>query len=351
MSAEFAIIIEGKRFTGWKGVSLTRSMENMSPSWSVILTDVWEENIWDLFPGREVVIKDGPDTMMKGFIDFVKPSVASSAHELKIGGRGMTGDLVDCSIPTEPSKWTNLKTIALLRALAEPFGVRVIDDVGGLGSVKSFETKTGEKVHEAIRRICDMGGLLPMENRSGELVITKSRALEASDSLGYGVNIETAGASYDHSNRFSSYIVRGQKSGGGSRWGGGSAPSTQVRGESADAGVSRFRPLIFKADRQATTEFAERRASWEANVRAARSEKITVRVNDWRQSEGQLWDANMLVKVNIPPLRVQGVLLITAIDYGYDNNGTKVTLTMMREDAFEPKPVKPPKTSKSVVRW
>jgi prophage tail gpP-like protein len=354
---EISILIDEQKYTGWKRVSISRSIESLAGTFSIALTDVWEDKAWDIFPGRSCVISMGQERLITGYVDKVRPRISAEAHEFAVTGRCKTADLVDCSVSNEPAKWTNIKTIALIESLCEPFGIKVETQVLDLAVISEFSVKSGETVHNAIRRICDMQGVLPVSGTEGQLIITQLGQDTASEKLVYGQNIKEAEGDYDYANRYSVYTVKGQKSGGGSSWAGGSSPSTQVVGTSTDDQIERFRPYIIRADRQATSEYAQTRAYWEANVRAARSEKAKVTVPTWRQAPfyweevGQRWKENLLVETEIRLLRIVGTKLVTRVDYTSDDTGMKADLTLMREDAFTPKPSKPPPQAKGLARW
>ena len=354
---EISILIDDRNFTGWKRVGISRSIESLAGTFTIALTDVWEDRAWNIFPGRSCIITMGGEKLITGYVDSVKPSVSESSHEFAVSGRCKTADLVDCSVSNEPAKWTNIQTIALIRLLCDPFGIKVEDEVFNLARISEFSVKSGEKVHNAIRRICDMQGILPISGTDGQLIITRLGKGTASEKLIYGQNVKAAEGNYDYSNRFSRYTVRGQKSGGGVSWGKSSAPSTRITGGSSDEQIERFRPLIIQADRQATSEYAQTRAHWEANVRAARSEKAKVTISSWRQQPfyyetvGQRWKENILVETEIALLRIVGTKLIARVDYVFDDSGTRAVLTLMREDAFAPQPTAPPPQSKGMVKW
>ena len=147
-----------------------------------------------------------------------------------------------------------------------------------------------------------------------------------------GQNVLTAKVSYDYANRFGTYKVKGQRSGSGSSW---DATKTQISGESTDSVFgSRTRTKIIVLDGSGTSKIAQDTASWEAQVRAGRSGKLTVKSPSWFQSDGNLWDVGYLVYCNIPELKIQEQLLINSVTYSQDNSGTFCELSLVNKDTY-----------------
>jgi len=110
--------------------------------------------------------------------------------------------------------------------------------------------------------------------------------------------------------------------------------------------VNRFRPLIIQAEGKMNRSRAQQRANWEANVRAARSQSVTLTVQDFVQGNGDLWDINQLVSVFAPVLYINPAteLLITSTEYIINASGSFTRISLKRADAYQ---ALPPKTVKS----
>jgi prophage tail gpP-like protein len=138
--------------------------------------------------------------------------------------------------------------------------------------------------------------------------------------------------------RFSDYIVKGQRAGTDNDYG---ESCAAVRGEARDIGVARYRPFMVRAEGQVTDGDAIRRARWEASTRAARSVTVAVTVAGWRQDDGSLWRINTLVPCRLPYLRIEQDLLISRLTFSLTlDGGTTSRLELKDPKAFEPEPPK-----------
>ncbi len=195
-----------------------------------------------------------------------------------------------------------------------------------------------------------------------------------------GVNILSISGDFDFIDRFSEYIVKGQQSGANAAAAGSSksslagveivtgdakpngntpgnasanapgdaskqASTTQkaaapTSGRMADAEITRYRPLVIVSESEASAQTPAMRAAWEATVRAARSVKLNVTVQGWRQNlpgqeEGKLWVPNQIVQVISPTLDIDEWLLIVSCQYELSDSGTTCQLTLSRPDAYK----------------
>ena len=107
----------------------------------------------------------------------------------------------------------------------------------------------------------------------------------AGTALVEGENILSAEGTKDESEQYSQYIVKSQGRG-----------KHDGKGDAADAGVKRYRPLLILAEDQSQSPAA--RAKHEATMREGKADRAEIKVQSWRQGgdKGELW---------LPGLRVQ----------------------------------------------
>ena len=143
-----------------------------------------------------------------------------------------------------------------------------------------------------------------------------------------GGNLLSIQADYDHSDRYSEYIVSGQRAGKDSDHG---KQAAHVKQTVKDDGVKRYRPYHEAADGQVDAEKAARQAEWERQTRAARSATFDATVAGWLQEDGKVWDINQLVQVNADAVGITGELLIAAVEYSLDaDTGETTKLNLKR---------------------
>lgn len=96
-------------------------------------------------------------------------------------------------------------------------------------------------------------------------------------------------------------------------------PPCAVTSSIKDEAVTRYRPMLIKAENSADSGTARQRAAWEKTVRAGRSVTARVVVQGFRQlgvgseQQGPLWEINSMTEVDIPYLRLQQRLLISKV--------------------------------------
>lgn len=330
------VIIGNHRFTGWKQITVSKSMESLCSSFNLTAIDKWSVGEWELVPGSSIEIRLNNKKVLAGYIDKVDPTISTDSHEIRITGRDKTCDLVDCSAINAPGTWKEVTFETFVKALIQPFGLNFVKDYTIADKKQDFSIQSNEAVAATIQRYANERGLLLLSNCNGDLVVTETARDSSYDGLSYGVNIKQASASYDFTNRFSEYRVKGQEKTQGSGW---TRTTINIFGKAVDEAITRHRPLQLSAEGKATNETARKRAEWEASIRAGKSCKVSVNVQGWEQSNGDLWDINHLVVTDIEPLQIENVtLLISSVEYSLSDTGSMTDISLKREDTFKPKP-------------
>lgn len=336
MASRLLLRIGTRVFTGWKEVSISKSITAASGSFAVTVA---EKIPFPISPGDSVVIEFGQSKILTGYIDSVKIGFTSKDHTYGITGRDRTADLVDCSAANIPGQFVGLTAGQIANKLAGPLGVAVVSPIEGRAVFPSFDLQPGETAWEAIERACRMRQFLAFSDEFGSLMISPPGAMRAGVVLREGLNILEGESEQNHSERFSNYLVRGQSPGSDS-WNGEDAAGAE--GSVTDAGIIRYRPLIVVSESATDSVVAFERAKWEATVRAARGSRVKVKVQGWEEKEGgTLWRPNRLVTVVSRSMAVNSDFLIAGVNYNRGAAGTTATLDLVRPDAFIPEPVVP----------
>lgn len=347
-----SLLVNGLRYTGWKSVSFERSMEAVAGRFDVGLSEVPDvaRRLFAMIrikSGDRVTFLVNATPVLNGYIDETSRSIDGTSHSLRIAGRDLTGELVDCSALAVPGTFNNVLLEDIARDIAAPFGVGVSVRTTTGGPIKKFVIQRGESAFAAIERAARSKQVLLTTDGTGMLVITRPGSVPAPDILKEGVNVLSAGFTQNNKDRFAKYHVFGQQSGAGGRAG------TGVRATVPDheleygglkitqiAGVRpRYRPLVIIAEGQVDLDSAFKRAEWETAVRRARSESLEVTVPGWRTAAGMIWDTNRLVPVDIPSLGVTGRYLIAGLRFEKGDSGTLTRLTLRRRGSFAPQPL------------
>ena len=334
------VTIGGERFAGWTRAAVRRSLEQVSGTFRAGLADPGIASLRALWAGAPCQVSLDGETVIDGHVDRVRNAYDESSHELEIAGRDRTGDLVDCSAPSRPGEWHGVPLDAIATAIASPFGISVSAPDGVGAPIRRHRIEEGETCFEAIDRACRLRALLAMSDARGGLVLGRPERGEAAVRLVRGENILRAAAEVSLVERYSTYRVLGQQAGGDFIR---PEAAAHVRATASDPGVGRDRPLTIIAEQALDDVEAAERAMWEADVRRARSERVTVMVQGWRErgGSGALWAPGTLVHVVDDWLGIDRSLLVAAVEQALDEEGTRTTLTLLPARAFAAEPIRP----------
>ena len=335
MIEDIELRVSGQIYRGWKRASVTRSIEQLSGTFQLGVTDVWDATAAPrpIRPGASCTLSIAGEKVISGYVDLAEPRFGRETHETSIRGRDRAGDLVDCAALHDPDEWNGLRLERLVEILARPFGVPVSAETDTGAAFKKFKLQPGETVFAAIQRLCRMRGVLPVSDGLGNLRLTRAGSRRAPTALESGPqgNILSAEGEFTDRERHSEYIVRGFAQGSDQAWG----DELRAEGRAQDHAVRRHRPLLIMAEGQVDARTAQQRAQWEATVRAGRARRARYTVQGWT-ARGQLWQPNTRVAVRDSWLGIGDDMLISGVRYQRsENGGTLTTLTVVHPDVFK----------------
>jgi len=370
--AIFELRVGGEIYSGWKSLRVTRGLERATADFALSVSEKWPilGEAWQIMPGSTCEIYLDGELVLTGYVDAYRPSYTATSHEIECTGRSRTCDFVDSSVTDTDGQFKGLTPGELARMLAAPFDIEVVTDYEG-EPIPDAQQQQGETCFALVERMSRLQEILITDDQYGRLVLTRASAGQCSTILEQGVNILTAGADHDDSERFSEYIVKAQRPANrtyddygetGSPLAGlrpgarfaieraagdkKTAPKTltQITGTVRDEGVTRYRPHVIVAESQADGEDAAKRADWEMRRRLARAKTANVTVNGWRQRDGRLWLQNESVFILSPWLGLAEPLLIGEVEYSYGDGGEVTALSLVLPDTFLPDPKRKTKT-------
>jgi prophage tail gpP-like protein len=336
---ELRVLVRGKEFTDWESVTIRRSVLAAAGSFQLRVGPV---SPWPFKPPVPVAIDWADHRMVTGYVEETKGKLAT--RERTVAGRDRTGDLVDCDPdPDGPHVWQNATIDAVARDLAKSVNVRV-ETRGDLGApFPRYVADPGEKIFAAIEKGLRQRGVLGFCRGDGVLFLATPSTTREAVFLESGVNLKDADFTDSTVERFSTYVVRGQRIGSGDDF---VNVPTAPEGRAEDLTLGRDRPLVIVAGGNVTEDVARQRAQWEATVRAAKSQQVVAFVQDWAKyrnhdgTPGPLWRVDELVHLKCPQDGVETDLYVSEVVYRRDRRreGTTAELTLVRPDAFTPQP-------------
>ncbi len=336
--SEVTLFVNGGEFKGWEAVRVMTSIESLVGEFDITANDKWggQDQPWPIAEEDTCRVEIDGQAVLDGFVDRRSIQLSKDSRSISFSGRDRTGVLDDSSALLD--QWTfKQKTVADIAAkVCEPFGILVtVQDGLKLTKQRKVVVNPGDTAFEVIARAAASSGVLLVSDGAGGLLITRASGERTDDDLVEGKNILAAAVDYEAAERASRYVVMTQVGGSDEASGG----ATRIRAEARDEEVRRAdRVLVIRPEVGTTTDYARQRADWEARIRAARSEQVTIMVQGWKQASGRLWPVNALVAVRSPGIGVNGDMRISEREFKKDNGGEVTQLRLVRPDAFTPEP-------------
>lgn len=335
------LTVDGLDYGGWKSVEISADLERQFRTFSLDITWQWPGQTLavPIKPGARCQVRIGCDLVLTGFVFKAPVRYDGQQISLSIEGSSLTQDLVDCAAINQPGQWRGQNLLTIVRALAAPYGVEVQSEIAETTRLHTHSIVPGETVFESIDRLLTLYRVFSTDDPQGRLVLARpASGGRATDSLELGKNILSANASMDMGAVFSEYRVIGQHKGDDHKT---AAAISEVSGVSVSATAGRKRVTVINEPTQLTPELAQQRADWECATRTGKALVTTYRVQGWRQSNGDLWRHNLLVKVTDPVLGFDQDLLISKVTYSLSEQGSITTLQVAPPSTFEANPLPP----------
>lgn len=318
----FEIRVGSRRFTKWTGMACSMSIESAARPLQLSLIGLFQDDSdEEIVCGDELSAWVGKDQFFAGFAEVAEDDSGEASESFSLSARSKTCDLVDSTATV--GVWSNIRLDRLMAALCTGFSVDIAfdDDTLAAAVVRRFKAALGDKIFECFDRLAQEHGFLVTDTPRGELLITRAGAGGVSTTrLVRGRNVLSSRGTWDMSERFSDYEVKGQ-----------SFTETEIdvsaTGGASDPGVRRYRRLAIAPERGLDRVAARDRARWEAVHRAGKSVTYSCVVRGWRQDDGSLWRPNILVTVFDRRKRLLNAsLLVVAVDFTLNAEGRKARL-------------------------
>ncbi|NHR08003.1 baseplate protein [Chromobacterium haemolyticum] len=336
------LTVNGHDYGGWLDVSITAGVERQAREFTVAITRGYPDapqQLRAIAEGDSVVVRIGPDKVLSGYV-FVTPRSHDGQNiTFGIAGRSRTADIVDCGALNQPGHWKGQTVLSIVRALVEPYGVPVVSEVGAGPVISDHAIEPGETVFSSIDKLLKLSRLLSTDDAEGRLVlVAPGGGGRASDALVLGQNILSANGQFDFSGVFSEYVVKGQSRGKDGHSG---AAASEVNAAAKDDRTARKRVMVMHESGNLSRQLAQERADYERGSRMAKALAVSVEVAGWRQSNGQLWRHNQIVRFRDDVLGLDRDMMIGEITYKLSGSGTIAALSIAPPDAYMPEPADP----------
>jgi prophage tail gpP-like protein len=327
---ELEIYIDGDQITAYHALSIHRTLDMLCGEAEIsLLSD--ENNFGSLKSGAEVRIIYNRTPIFTGYLDYYQTHLSPESDQLLVKARDKTIDLVECPVLGRELGFKSVTLPQMAEALASKFSITVKNALELPKVFSPWYIFYGETVFSCLDRAAKIEGSLLITEGDGTLLVDRPRIKTNSFiSLQEGVNILDVALDHSSSLLFSDYQVRTYSQNLGNL--------TALKDHVTENRVTRYRPFIIDAEGMTSLELAKKRALWERNLRRARSEIIRVTIPDWT-SKNILFSLNSLVDIKVPSHRIQGVYLISGLNFQLsDAHGFTTELTLIDSSAYFPDP-------------
>lgn len=330
--------IDGRNWTGWTAVSVERGIGQAAGAFSLSLTTRQPDDPLPigLRPGVPVTLTASGDAFLSGIVDDVDIGESARDVTLSVSGRSKTAKLLRGSAQSDTGEFRGQSLLQVARKLALPVGVEVVvrDWSDTWQPIPPLKLTPGESPFEAIERAARERACLVTDDPEGRLVLCRV-GRDRADDLRYGTSpVLSWGYRATGQDRATVYRVIGQRAGTDTAFG---ADAAGCKGVAYDRGWTDDEIILtLRAEGQADNAACQRRANWEAAVRAGKATTLEVRVPGWRMSDGRFWAPNLLSRVVYPRARVDRDLLIASVKFAQDTSGEFADLSLAPPSGFSP---------------
>lgn len=318
--------------------NILTSMNYIAGAFALQTADFKNVDGWkDLKQGDECTISIDNTIVLTGYIDVIHVTYDKDIHSFIIRGRDKTGLLVDSSNASDTSEWKNISLSSLLTNLCSPFDISVVFDTTATSLkttvIEKFVANEGETVYKLISDLLLDFGLLPISKGDGKLTITKSATSEkATDMLDIDTNIASVEYISDNTDRFKTYNVKGVGIGSDNK--SELADFIQPGSSFVDNVINTEKTCTVFCENPVTLDQCQKRAAWEASIRAGESRVFIYEVGGLIQNDGKPWRFNTLVDINDTLIDFIDTLLIKDVEFTLDDDGTSTLITTVDKNTY-----------------
>jgi prophage tail gpP-like protein len=365
------LTVAGRVFSRWSSVRLTRDLKQICGVFELDLFDGAREMALAspftplaeavvIQPGLPCQIAIDGEPVLRGWIEDADTTWADGRRGLRVRGRDMVGDLVECSaFPDGPAELRNIGLLEVARRVCQPFGitVRAETDLGAPFSlVACYPHETALSLLEKLAR---QRGVLVVSDGVGGLVFTRAGVQAAASPLRIGELIQHASLRNSWRGRFSRIVVKGQSDqtalhtdgaalGHGVAAAGappatptpslaqGAAVAIVMQGSATDPAITRYRPSVRMTRTQSGMSTLQEQAEWAVRVARGQGYHYEATVLGWRAGpQNALWRPNTLAAVWDPYAPIDEQMIISRVVYQAEERGLTTHLTLEGKTAFD----------------
>jgi prophage tail gpP-like protein len=351
-----SVLVNGQKYENFVSYEITRSVEDLAGTFSIEMTNGWEKEPPVKMRSKIQIFVDDTSILM-GFVEKLNVRYDNGQHIIRFSGRDKVCDLIDSTLGSniEIKAPTTLDAI-IHRVIKEinMTGVKIINQAGKLEKFSAGDIVSGnvdEPIFQFLQKYVRKRQVLMTTDGLGNVVLARTGSKQAGCALLHKVddsplqpnNILDAEMEWDDTQRFHLYRIhsQGNPSGAGSTTKLSNKEMVSRQGSTIDPEIRSTRVLDLMAESSTDSATLFDRAEWEAIVRLARGFSYQCTVQGHTMGDGgKPWEPNLLTTVYDDFHLIQDTLLIKAVRYSYNSNGTLTNLELVDPDSYTPEPIK-----------
>jgi len=298
--------------------------------------------------GEAVRVLDGDDVLVTGNIEQVNADYDDTGHSITVSGRDKAGDILDSTLEASGDFVPPLTMKRAVELIVKQLGVdvTVADDVRPAAFDKAGDLLAPEPGQNAFDFLESLGRkrrVFLTTDGEGRIHIIRGSTARSPGALQNILgaddnNVLSASVSYDLTGRYRSYKSLSGLNPLALQAAGVTSVEATVnqKGRAIDSAIRAGRQLTFIPESQLSSGVNSERASWEANVRKARSRVYSAVVQGFRPApDSPPWQVNTVVDIVDDFAGINGAMLINSVSYNLDEtSGSTTTLGLVATNSY-----------------
>ena len=327
--------------------------------------------------GDRCEIRIDTELVLTGFIEQIKGSGSSNKNKIEVKGRDITADLVDSDINiiNDFNGNTSLKGIIeqVIRHIGADIdvvdystGVNLFSEVSRRGEMTparftqllvntpfapeegegAIAPEPGDNCFEYLNKLAAVKSVLLTSTPSGNLAMYRAgpETITVDSPLVNKIgdtsrnNLLSYSFDYNNSKRYFQYKVSGNYSVASQVF----SLSTESEnpkivdqsGSDIDGLIRDSRRLVISNSKTGDSTQQQSRATWERDARISKSRKYKCSVQGFKNSEGDIWEVNTIVKVVDDYARIDDTFLVNQVTYNYSVDGPRTAIELVSKDSY-----------------
>lgn len=331
---------------GWQSFEFTQAINEPAASFSVDSSASPANTLSDEIRQQEMTVKANGDLLITGFVDsYSANGDPYGGRKVSLSGRSKTADIIDSQTT---GTFKNLNGKQIIERLISDFGVSLETDITDWKTHQQLVIPSGSTVMEAVYHALQLQQARASVSRKGNLQIWNADRATNTGAVAVGGGIESYSVTYNDAERFSEFTAKAQDA---SFFTGKQA--SEIIGEAQD-GTIRHRTRLIYPRGDMDTPKAREAAEREKKRSLEQGFSVNLEVTGWRSSDGEFYEPNKKLFVEIPAENIATELIIKNVSLRQDaDSGTTASLTLTSKEALEagdsaPQAASAPKGSGSV---